>query len=270
MICDEIQFDLPLFSDDILSQGEAAAIRMHLPTCPLCRHKLAGLQSVRNDLRSIARPEIPNTLLNMIRERVSEAIAIPGTMPVFTQLDQPRRWREVWLMPSAIAGFATLLIGFALFSVMLSGAARPAGYPNITDAGPKTRVYLPNVTADGALTPSGYALSRSAVAGESPSVNPQGALIALTRSLVRGEMRDDEVTVVADVFGNGLAQIAEVVEPSRNIHAVAELQKALDSDPSLSPFVPADLDKRSDTVRVVFKIQSVNVSTRLAPARHSR
>ena len=52
-----------------------------------------------------------------------------------------------------------------------------------------------------ALSPSSYARSRTDVSGESPSINPQGALVALTRSLVRGEMRDDEVVVVADVSG---------------------------------------------------------------------
>jgi hypothetical protein len=103
-----------------------------------------------------------------------------------------------------------------------------------------------------------------AIAGESPSINPQGALVALTRSLVRGEMKDDEVVVVADVFGNGLAQIAEVVEPSHDRHAVAQLQKALESDPAYAPFVSADMDRRSDPVRVVLKIQSVNVNTGLS------
>ena len=40
--------------------------------------------------------------------------------------------------------------------------------------------------------------------------------IALTKSFVRGEMKDEEVVVVADVFGNGLAQIAEVIEPPKD------------------------------------------------------
>jgi hypothetical protein len=66
---------------------------------------------------------------------------------------------------------------------------------------------------------------------------------------------------VADVFGNGLAQIAEVVEPSRDRHAVAELQKALDSDPSYAPFVPASYENRPDSVRVVLRFQSVAVNT---------
>jgi hypothetical protein len=77
-------------------------------------------------------------------------------------------------------------------------------------------------------------------------------------------MHDDEVTVVADVFSNGLAQVAEVVEPSHDRRAIEELQKALQSDPSFAPFVPADVDKRSGTVRVVLKIQNVNVRTHTA------
>jgi hypothetical protein len=79
---------------------------------------------------------------------------------------------------------------------------------------------------------------------------------------VRGNATDDEVTVVADVFGNGLAQIAEVVEPSADRRAVEQLQKALESDPAYAPFVPANMDHRSGTIRVILKIQNVNVSTR--------
>jgi hypothetical protein len=75
-------------------------------------------------------------------------------------------------------------------------------------------------------------------------------------------MRDDEVVVVADVFGNGLAQIAEVVEPSHDQRAVEQLQQALQSDPAFAPFVPATLDQRSNSIRVILKIQNVNVSTR--------
>ena len=90
-------------------------------------------------------------------------------------------------------------------------------------------------------------------------------MVALTSSLVRGEMNDDEVVVVAEVFGNGLAKIDEVVEPSKNRRAVGELEKALKSDPDFAPFVPANLDQRPDSVRVVLKIQNVNVSTRIRP-----
>ena len=77
-------------------------------------------------------------------------------------------------------------------------------------------------------------------------------------------MKDDEVVVVAEVFGNGLARIDEVIEPSRDRQAVRELENALKSDPNYAPpFVPAHLDQRSDTVRVILKIQSVNIDTHL-------
>ena len=113
------------------------------------------------------------------------------------------------------------------------------------------------------ISPGDYATSRMSVSGESPSINPQGALVALTKSLVRGEMHDDEVVVVADVFGDGLARIEEVVEPSRDRRMIEDLRKALQSDPAYAPFVPASMDKRSQNIRVVLKIQSVNVRTHL-------
>jgi hypothetical protein len=89
--------------------------------------------------------------------------------------------------------------------------------------------------------------------------------VALTNSLVRGEMKDDEVVVVAEVFGNGLAKIDEVIEPSRDRRAVGELEKALESDPAFAPFVPADMDRRPESVRVVLKIQNVDVNTGISP-----
>jgi hypothetical protein len=119
------------------------------------------------------------------------------------------------------------------------------------------------------LSPYEYAFSRHAIAGESPSINPQGALVALTRSLVRGKMEDEEVVVVADVFGNGLAKIAQVVEPSDDDRSIRQLQRALESDPVYAPFVPASYDRRSETMRVVLKIQNVNVKTWLDSPKRS-
>jgi hypothetical protein len=85
---------------------------------------------------------------------------------------------------------------------------------------------------------------------------------------MRGDMKDDEVVVVADVFSNGLAQITEVVEPSRDRRAVGELEKALESDPAYAPFVPTTLEKRPESVRVVLKFQNVNVSTSIKRSRN--
>jgi hypothetical protein len=158
---------------------------------------------------------------------------------------------------------ATVTIGLTLLSFMLTSSPVPLSVRDASSRSSNAPVFLTS-TSNPDMSPDEYASSRIAIAGESPSINPRGALVALTKSLVRGEMRDDEVTVVADVFGNGLAQIAEVVEPSRDQRAVAELQRALQSDPSYAPFVTANMDQRSsETIRVVLKIQSVNVDTSL-------
>jgi hypothetical protein len=162
-------------------------------------------------------------------------------------------------MPSAAAAMATVVIGLTLLSLMLTSSPVPLSARENSGTSLGSPVL---VASNPDISPDEYANSRLAISGESPSINPRGALVALTRSLVRGQMRDDEVVVVADVFSNGLAQISEVVEPSRDRKAVEELQKALGSDPSFAPFVSSNLDQRSsDTIRVVLKIQNVNVNT---------
>ncbi|MEP7213695.1 MAG: anti-sigma factor [Acidobacteriota bacterium] len=263
MKCRDIQFELPLFADNILSDGERRGVEEHLARCPLCRQQLSDYQELRTGLRDMSRPRMPLSVLESVRASVREALAVTGTTPAFHLIETRRRWTDVWLMPSAIAGVTTLVCGFMLLAGMMTTNVQP-GDASVSSPSTSTSVYLSSVDGQAVLTPSNYARSRMAVAGESPSVNPQGALVALTRSLVRGEMKDDEVVVVADVFGNGLAQIAEVVEPSHDRRAVAQLQKALESDPAYAPFVSAEMDQRSDPVRVVLKIQSVNVNTGLS------
>ena len=87
-------------------------------------------------------------------------------------------------------------------------------------------------------------------------------MIELTNSLVNSDGKHGEVVVVADIYGNGSAQIAEVVEPSRDQNVLPELARALDYESDNPPFVPATFDQRSDNIRVVLKIQTVDVSTK--------
>jgi hypothetical protein len=256
--CEELQFDLPLYFDGSLKADERSAIDAHLPECPLCRQKLSEFEDLSFGLRSIPRHSAPIDLIGAIRASVGAQLALSTGYPSFQLIDRRRRWTEIWLMPSAAATMATVAIGLTLLSLMLTSSPVPLSVRE--NSRPLDRPMFLAGNPD--ISPDEYASGRLAISGESPSVNPRGALVALTKSLVRGEMRDDEVVVVADVFSNGLAQIAEVVEPSRDRKAVEELQKALGSDPSLAPFVPSTLDQRSsDTIRVVLKIQNVNVST---------
>lgn len=268
MKCEDLQLNLPLYLDDILTANEQSVLDGHLAQCPLCRQKLADFQELRNGLRSFERPQISRAVLRSTTDAVRAELRAGNRKTIFS--DDTREWLQMRVMPFGVGAFASLLLGFSLLWFLLSAASKSG--PTVVSGGRDSGVLLANVNPPAYannldLTALEYAHTRLDISGESPSLNPKGALVALTKSLVRGNMRDDEVVVVADVFGNGLAQIAEVVEPSQNRRAVGELEKALESDPAFAPFVPANMDGRSEAVRVILKIQSVDVSTRLKPRK---
>lgn len=267
MKCEELQFNIAVYLDDILSADDLAQTDAHLHQCPLCRQKLADYHSVKNELRVLTRPEIPAELLNSVRNAVAAELRPTGKQTSFFS-EQLVEWLQMRLMPYSIGVLASLTFGFLLLWNLMTTAHNSNPQNEIakrSDSG-SPLVMLPrtnNSSDESLISPDQFAQTRLAISAESPSVNPQGALVALTKSLVRGDMKDDEVVVVADVFGNGLAQIEEVVEPSKNRQAVSELEKALKKDSTYAPFVPANLDQRAEMVRVVLKIQSVNIKTNL-------
>ncbi len=67
------------------------------------------------------------------------------------------------------------------------------------------------------------------------------------------------MVVVADVFSNGSASLAEVVQAPRDRRMLDDFESALRRD---AAFVPASLDRRPDTMRVVFTVQKVDVRDR--------
>jgi hypothetical protein len=112
-----------------------------------------------------------------------------------------------------------------------------------------TRPLAPDLAAAAARAPDGR---------ESPTLNPRGALAALTLAPARdGNPDDDDMIGVVDVYGNGRASLAEVVEPPRNRRMVEDLQDALRKN---AAFVPASFDNRPQTMRVVFVLQKMNVA----------
>jgi hypothetical protein len=63
-----------------------------------------------------------------------------------------------------------------------------------------------------------------------------------------------------DVFSNGQASLADVVQPPRDRRMLDEFESALREDAS---FVPASYDRRPDTMRVFFTLgQKVDVDAR--------
>lgn len=275
MKCSDVKSNLPVYSDDILTGAERSELDAHLDTCPLCRQALSEFQSIKSGLRSLARPAISAEMLATLRINVAAKLNSAVRTPVFHVIEDRRTWIEAWLMPSAVGTVASIVFGTFLLWAILATARNPSDFASAAPVSAKrTSIMLassnPLIGADSLdISPSEYATTRLSISGESPSLNPQGALVALTRSLVRGEMKDEEVVVVADVFGNGLARIAEVVEPSGDSGAIEELERALESDPAYAPFVPASFDHRSENMRVVFKIQNVNVRTNYTAPRRS-
>ena len=271
MQCSDLQSNLSLFADGLLDENENASLSTHLDACPLCRQKAADYRDIRAALRQMQRPEISAKLQHTIKVAARSELRTErhSIVPVSSSI---REWLQMRVMPYSVGVVASLLVAMTFTTMMFSGMLKPGNVP-IAMRGHDPLLLANNTSPykdqdTSSISPSEYAKTRLGLGNESPSVNPQGALIALTRSLVRGGMKDDEVVVVADVFDNGLAQIAEVVEPSRDGRAVGELEKALDSDPTYAPFIPSTLENRPQSVRVILKFQSVDVSMSSKPVKH--
>lgn len=263
MFCENLQFNLSLYLDDHLTGEERVVLDRHLAQCPLCRQKLADFQALRNNLRVLPRPEFSGELLDSVRKTVAAELQSVETSPIFIFTDKVQNWVQMRLVPYAVGTAASLVLGVSLLWAIFLGIPvhQPDNGFRKYDSSEKTMIMLANANPKGTSDSDEYPEISLPISNATPTVNPSGALIALTKSFVRGEMKDDEVVVVADVFGNGLAQIAEVVEPINDWKTVNRLEKALKEDPDYAPFVPAKVDHRSDTVRVIFKIQRVDVET---------
>src|SRR5207253_9658495 len=111
--------------------------------------------------------------------------------------------------------------------------------------------FLPRYDITKAISPESYAALRTPYNTESPSLNPGGALAMLTWSPMRihknSRQDDDDMIVVADVFSNGSASVAGVMQAPRDRRMLDDFQKALRQD---AAFVPAALDRRPETMRV--------------------
>ncbi|HEX3101278.1 MAG TPA: zf-HC2 domain-containing protein, partial [Pyrinomonadaceae bacterium] len=216
MKCSEIRSDLSLYADAILAERESVSVKDHLVTCPLCRERYAEIREVKAGLRQMVRPEISSALHDQLRRSVRTEIRNTKTawLPVSVGM---RAWLYTQVMPYGVGTFASLLLGFTFLAMMFSGNRNLGPLTAATQNSYRTDSIMLASNKDPfrsqypeSLSASEYVQTRLDVSSESPSVNPRGALIALTRSMVRGGMKDDEVVIVADVFGNGLAQIAEV------------------------------------------------------------
>lgn len=248
---------MSLYIDDILTDEERTIVDKHLVQCPLCRQRLDDFAALRQSLRRVSQTAMPKDLLVTVKTamRAELAPAEPKKRAYFSK--GFLEFLQMQVMPYTVGTAASLFFGFSMLWVLLSNANY---YTQLEPAKiPVEKTVIQPGYGDMALTD--FVAGRGLVSSESPSINPQGALMAMTKSFVDRNPKDDEVVVVADVNSAGIAKIEEIVEPLDDQQTVYELEKAMQMNSADAPFVPAFLDRRADSVRVVLKIQRVEINT---------
>jgi Putative zinc-finger len=258
MSCEEIRQTLSLYIDDGMSLPARVAVDEHLDRCPVCRAEAAELRTLTRSLRLMTQPAPPADLATTISDRLNIEAAARRQAPNPSLGYRIATFLEPHVMPYTVGSFASVIMFFLMFSALRPHfvALREAAIQNssvmILQAYEGYDLYKP-------VTKEDFAASRAPFAEQSPSLNPGGALAALTRAYAHPhEDYDDadDMIVVADVFSNGAAALAEVVQPPRDKRMLDEFESALRQD---AAFVPAALDRRPDTMRVVFAVQKVDV-----------
>jgi hypothetical protein len=249
MTCEETQKSFSPYLDDRLARVVRAGVDAHLEVCPVCRSEFAGARSLVRALANLERPAAPADLAASINELLLIERAARRQQPTGSLAARALRWLEPRLMPYTVGALASLI----LFIGIVNGL-RP-------------QFRLLKELALAARQASDESLDRSLFEGGGydvtkpvPTINPNGALAALIQTPSRGDDDDaDDMVIYADVFSNGSASLAGVVRPPRNPRLLDEVQEAFRRTPA---FVPASLDRRPPTLRVVISLSKVNVRER--------
>ena len=266
MSCEDIQESLSLYCDVGLAPDARASCYQHLEVCPVCRAHLAELRSIRQSLAMLPRPSVPADLVPAINHAlIAEAAARDlrshvTFADVISELLWPRVTRYAFSSVASLLLFASVFLALRPQLIALNAAVRAfdAAITTSDSIDPSARYDI-----NRPISPESYSALRAPFNAESPSLNPRGALASLGRSSVNtlnGRRRDaDDMMVVADVFSNGAASLADVMRSPRDRRMLEDFQKALRQD---AAFVPAELDRRPGTMRVVYSVHRVDVHDR--------
>jgi hypothetical protein len=163
------------------------------------------------------------------------------------------------MWPTTVGTVTSVVFGLFLLALIMI----PADVPQLTistddptDVEDSLFVARNVQLSDQLISPEQFANSRSDFSKDSPSLNPAGTLVDIAQS----GSQNDEAVVVADIYGNGSAEITDVVESSKDRKMMDRLMAAFRPDRSVPPFVPASMDNRGNIVRVVLKFQNVSVN----------
>src|SRR6266550_822570 len=213
MWCEETRPLISMYVDDALTLPIRVAIDEHLGECPVCRAHLSEIRLLKQNLRSLSRPVVPTNLAQSINEALAIEAAAQRLHPKLPFGERVAHWLQPKLMPYTVGSLASVVLFVTVFAALRPHfvALHEAGLQN-TANNSVVFVRVPGTGLDlnQPVNPENYAASRAPFAEQSPSLNPSGALAALTRSysnphhLDRNEDADD-MMVVADVFSNGSA-----------------------------------------------------------------
>ena len=263
MNCVEIKETLSSYLDDELSLPARSACDEHLRHCPVCREELELTRSLVRGLSGLSRPAPPPDLIASINDALMIEAGAVLRQPRLSFNVRLMRWLRPRVMPYTVGTFASCLLFILMFTALRSSLMAFRSFDRATRSTlTEYRINYVQGADEGyditkPITPETLAARRASVGVESPSLNPNGALAALVWAPGRDKRAgDDDMVVVTDVFSNGRASLADVVQPPRNRRLLDEFQNALREGPA---FVPASYDKRPQTMRVVFVLQKVSV-----------
>jgi hypothetical protein len=158
-------------------------------------------------------------------------------------------WLEPRLMPYTVGALASLIL-----FVGVVNALRPQ-FRVLRELTIAARAAADETLDNSLFEGGGYDVTKPVL-----TINPNGALAALIQTPSSGGDDDaDDMVIYADVFSNGSASLAGVVQPPRNPRLLDEVQEAFRRTPA---FVPASLDRRPATLRVVISVSKVSVHER--------
>jgi hypothetical protein len=265
MNCEEIQESLTLYCDDGLADDERARCDRHLEVCPVCRDELAQFRAVRVSLGTMSRPSLPADLIPVIQNAVRAEVSVQRLRRNAPFGEAFVDFISVWLQPRAMRYAFSSVASIILFSAVFV-ALRPHMLA-LKEAATAFEQYNAVSSSNGPydinrpITPTNYAALRTPFNSESPSLNPNGGLATLNLANEHSFQREsnDDMVVIADVFSNGTASVADVMHAPRDRRMLDDFQAALRNN---AVFVPASLDRRAGTMRVVFSIQTVEVRDR--------
>lgn len=225
------------------------------------------MRSIRSGLAMLSRPAPPADLVPSINKALIAAADAQTARRNTTFGDVVSAWLQPVAMRYAFSTLTSVIIFTCVFAAlrphMIALHEAALAFEQIPINSYPDDPFRPGYDITKPISPESYAALRNPFNVESPSLNPGGALAILSSepTHLRGNARqgDDDMMVVADVFSNGSASLADVMHAPRDRRMLDEFEKALRTD---AAFVPAALDRRPGTMRVVFSIQRVDVRDR--------